>query len=62
MIGRSNRLNVDIDEVRKFNPSLANYIKNHPIEGIKIFEDLLNQSVRGMQEDHGKGNSEKMAV
>jgi DNA replicative helicase MCM subunit Mcm2 (Cdc46/Mcm family) len=46
MMGRSNRLSVDIDEVRKFNPRLANYIKNRPIEGIKIFEDLLNTKVR----------------
>lgn len=62
LIGRSNRLSVDIDELRKFNPRLANYIKQNPIQGIKIFEDILNRTVRGFQEDTGKGNSEKMAV
>jgi len=54
MIGRGTRLNIDIDEVRKFNPRLSNYIKANPIEAIKIFEDQLNQTVRGMQEDNGK--------
>jgi len=48
--------------VRKFNPRLANYIKANPIEGIKMFEDVLNLTMKGMQEDHGKGNSEKQAL
>ena len=59
MVGRGNRLDIDIDEVRKFNPRLSNYIKQNPIEAIKIFEDMLNQTVKSMQEDTGKGNSEK---
>jgi len=33
-----------------------------PIEAIKIFEDQLNQTVRGMQEDSGKQNQEKVAA
>ena len=60
MVGRGTRLNVNIDEVRKFNPQLANYVKSKPIDGIKLFEDQLNKTVRGMQEDNGKG--EKQAV
>ena len=32
-----------------------------PIEAIKIFEDQLNQMVKGMKEDGGKG-SEKVAA
>ena len=60
MLGRGNRLDVDIDEVRKYNPRLSNYIKNSPIEAIKIFEEQLNTTVRGMQDDTGKGNSEKV--
>jgi DNA replicative helicase MCM subunit Mcm2 (Cdc46/Mcm family) len=31
IVGRGNRLNVSIDEVRHFNPKLANYVKNKPI-------------------------------
>jgi len=61
-IGRGTRLNVNIDEVRQFNPRLANYIKTHPIEAIKIFEDQLNETVRNIQEDGGKQNQEKTAI
>jgi len=42
VIGRGQRLSVNIDEVRHFNPRLAGYIKSKPIEAIKIFEDQLN--------------------
>ena len=58
LIGRSNRLNVDIDEVRKFNPRLANYIKSNPIEGIFMFEEHLRTIVDSMQGESGK-SSEK---
>ena len=54
MIGRGQRFSVNIDEVRQFNPRLSQYIIKKPIEAIKIFEDGLNQTVRGMQEDSGK--------
>jgi DNA replicative helicase MCM subunit Mcm2 (Cdc46/Mcm family) len=61
MVGqnKSNRFNVSIDEVRHFAPKVSQYITKNPIDAIKLFEDSLNQTVRGMQEDHGKGNSEK---
>lgn len=59
MIGKNNRFNVSIDEVRHFHPKLSQFITKNPIDAIKIFEDSLNQTVRGMKEDHGKGNSEK---
>lgn len=62
MIGRGQRLNVNIDEIRQFNPKLSQYIAKKPIEAIKMFEDELNLTVRGMQEDSGKQNSEKLAV
>lgn len=61
MVGNKTRLNINIDEVRKFNPQLANYIKSKPIDGIKMFEDQLNKTVRGMQEDHGKGEKQQIA-
>lgn len=61
MIGRQTRVNIDIDEVRKHNPNLSQYIRKNPIEAIKIFEDQLNLMVKGMKEDGGKG-SEKTAA
>lgn len=64
MIGKGQRLSVSIDEVRQFAPKLSQYITKNPIEGIKMFEDQLNQTVQGMQEDQmsGKQNSEKTAA
>ena len=62
IIGRGQRLNVKIDEVRTFDPKLSQYITKNPIEGISMFEKELNNIVKGMQEDHGKGHSEKSAV
>ena len=43
LIGRGNRLTVDIDEVRNFNSTLSDYIKQNPLQAIKMFEDQLNQ-------------------
>lgn len=48
--------------MRQFNGRLSQYIAKNPIESIKIFEDQLNQTVRGMQEDSGKQNQEKVAA
>jgi len=65
MLGRSNRLNINMDELRTFNPRLAQFVLRKPLEAIKMFQDQLNQTVKGMQDDatHGKGgmNSEKTA-
>ena len=38
MIGRGQRLNVNIDEVRAFDPKLSQYITRNPIEAINMFE------------------------
>lgn len=54
ILGKGQRFNVNIDEVRKFDPKLSEYIAKHPIEAIKFFEDSLNTHVRGMVEDSGK--------
>ena len=64
ILGRSNRLNVNMDELRQFNPRLAQFVLRKPLEAIKMFQDQLNQTVKGMQDDatYGKGmNSEKTA-
>jgi DNA replication licensing factor MCM3 len=64
IMGRGSRLNVNIDEIRTFNPKLANFVVKHPIEAIKMFEDHLNGQVRTMQEDgnNGKMGGEKQAL
>jgi DNA replicative helicase MCM subunit Mcm2 (Cdc46/Mcm family) len=54
IIGRGSRLNINIDEIREFNPALAKYILKSPIEAIKIFEDQLNSKIRNLSEDSGK--------
>ena len=61
MIGRATRFNVNIDELRQFNPKLSDFVVKHPIEAIKMFEDTLNSAVKGMNEDNGKMGSEKTA-
>jgi hypothetical protein len=37
--GRGARFNVNLDELRQFNPRLANFVVKHPIDAIKMFED-----------------------
>ncbi len=62
LLGKGNRLTVNMDELRTFNPRLANYVLRDPLAAIKMFQDQLNQTIKGMQDDGGKaGNSEKMA-
>jgi DNA replicative helicase MCM subunit Mcm2 (Cdc46/Mcm family) len=56
LIGRGTRFNLNIDEIRQFNPKLSNFISKKPIEAIKIFEDQLNVTLKGLQEDSGKQN------
>ena len=57
---KGRRFNINIDNLRQFNPRLATFVTKHPIEAIKMFEDQLNATIRGMSEDGGKQNSEKM--
>ena len=51
IVGRSNRFNVNLDELRQFNPKLANYVIKDPIQAIKMFQDQLNQTIKGMDKD-----------
>ena len=37
MIGRNNRLTVNMDELRQFNPRLANFVLKDPLAAIKMF-------------------------
>jgi DNA replicative helicase MCM subunit Mcm2 (Cdc46/Mcm family) len=66
MLGRGNRLTVNMDELRQFNPRLAQFVLRDPLNAIKTFQDQLNQTIKGMQDDatSGKaagGNPEKLA-
>ena len=36
------RLNVSIDELRQFEPKLANYVLKHPIDAVSMFENQLD--------------------
>ena len=60
-IGKQSRFDINMDELRSYNPRLSAFVMKHPIEAIKMFEDQLNQTVKGMQEDGGKAGSEKTA-
>ena len=58
--GKGKRFNINIDSLRTFNPRLATFVVKHPVDAIKMFEDQLNVAIRGMSEDGGKQNNEKM--
>jgi DNA replication licensing factor MCM3 len=64
LIGRGNRLTVNMDELRAFNPRLASFVLKDPLQAIKMFQDQLNQTIKGMQDDGGGkgGTSEKLAA
>ena len=59
MVGRSTRLSVNIDELRQYNQRLATYVVKNPLQSIRMFQEQLNQTVRGMQDD---AKSEKQMV
>jgi DNA replicative helicase MCM subunit Mcm2 (Cdc46/Mcm family) len=42
------RLDINIDEVRQFDPKLAAFIIRSPIEAISIFEELTNNIIEGL--------------
>lgn len=62
IIGKQNRFNVNMDDLRQYNPRLSQFVTKDPLSAIKMFQDQLNSTIKGMQEDSGKMNSEKMAV
>ncbi len=36
------RLSVSIDELRQFDPRLANYVLKHPVDAVSMFESQLD--------------------
>lgn len=42
MVGKSNRLTLNIDDIRRRDPGLANFIIKSPLAAIRVFEENLN--------------------
>ena len=40
-----NRLDINLDDLRNFNPDLAKYVTKNPIEAINMFEQQIDRSV-----------------
>ena len=60
---KNNRFNINIDELRQFNPQLATFIIRNPLKAVKMFQDHLNNNARAMREEgSSKVNNEKMTV
>jgi DNA replicative helicase MCM subunit Mcm2 (Cdc46/Mcm family) len=51
VMGRGKRFTVNSDDLRSFDPKLANFVVRKPLEAIAIFEDLLNNMIRGFDDD-----------
>lgn len=57
------RLNVSVDEVRRFNPRLSDFIVKDPLGALKMFQDHLNQAMKSMRDDSKTASSgEKVAA
>lgn len=39
IINKTNRLNINMDDLRKYNPKLAQYVTKDPLSAIKMFQD-----------------------
>ena len=42
LVGKSTRLTLNIDDLRRRNGNLADFIVRNPLQAIQIFEELLN--------------------
>lgn len=61
MLAKQNqRLPVSIDDLRRSDPDLANYVTRNPIDAVSMFEGELDRAIKEMTDDAGKGaNNEK---
>ena len=48
---KTHRFSVNLDALRKFNPRLENFVKRTPIDAIKMFEDQINSTLKGMADE-----------
>ena len=64
LVGKQgSRFDVNLDDIRAFNPDLARYITKSPIEAISMFEAQLDRAVQDLKDDQQKGgNPEKTAA
>ena len=42
------RLNVSIDDLRGFDPNMANYVMRNPIDAVSMFEGELDRTIKEM--------------
>ena len=42
-VGDKSRFNIDLDQLRDFDPKLTQYIIKNPVKGIQLFEDRVNK-------------------
>lgn len=45
-----NRVNINLDDLRRYNPKLASFIQKKPIQAINMFEQKLNQLIKEMND------------
>ena len=56
---QGSRLDINLDDLRGFNPDLARYVTQNPIEAISMFEAQLDRAVQDLRDDNTKGMNEK---
>lgn len=56
---QGNRMDINIDDVRKHSPDLAQYIVKNPIEAVAMFENQIDRSVQDLSEEQKKNKNEK---
>mmetsp|Transcript_34128 Transcript_34128/g.25190 ORF Transcript_34128/g.25190 Transcript_34128/m.25190 type:complete len:130 (+) Transcript_34128:1-390(+) len=62
LLGRGSRLSVNIDELRAFSPDLATFVMKSPLKAIKLFEEALNNHMKGLSEELGQGKGSQKQV
>lgn len=63
MVGKSaNRFSVNLDELRGQSQDLANFALKRPIDALNMFEQQLDQAVKDLKDDSGKGQNDKQAA
>jgi DNA replication licensing factor MCM3 len=55
-----NRVNINLDDLRRFNPKIAQFIQKKPAQAISMLEAKLNQLIKEMNDQEPR--NEKMAA
>lgn len=54
---------MNIDELRQFNPRMAGFVIRDPLAALKMFQDTLNENIKGLKEEsNSKLSNEKQAL